>query len=224
MNIFSNISNKYLTASNSFLLTLVIFTVFFIPFFPIQWHRFLYNLFFTLIFLLSTLALSKYRTKMLLMAFIVILIVWISDVLNLSALNALSFLTNILFFDFIVVLLILQIASSKTVTLQVILESINAYLMLGLSFSILISLVCVIDPGAFSFKHLATHAESNISYFSDYTYYGFVTLTTLGYGDIAPLTPVAKSLSNFISITGQLYVAIIIAALVSKYLGQKNSN
>jgi len=158
------------------------------------------------------------------MAFIVILIVWISDVLDLSALNALSFLTNILFFDLIVVLLILQIASSKTVTLQVILESINAYLMLGLSFSILIALVCVIDPGAFSFKHLATRAESNISYFSDYTYYGFVTLTTLGYGDIAPLTPIAKSLSNFISITGQLYVAIIIAALVSKYLGQKNSN
>jgi len=158
------------------------------------------------------------------MAIIVILIVWVSDALDLYILNTLSFLANILFFDLIVVLLILQIANSKTVTLQVILESINAYLMLGLSFSILIALVCVIDPGAFSFKHLATRAESTISYFSDYTYYGFVTLTTLGYGDIAPLTPVAKSLSNFISITGQLYVAIIIAALVSKYLGQKNSN
>jgi len=103
-------------------------------------------------------------------------------------------------------------------------ESINGYLLLGMSFSILIALVCVIDPTAFSFKHLTGQMNPSISYISNYIYFGFVTLSTLGYGDVVPISPAAKSLAIFTSITGQMYVAIIIAALVSKYLGQKSSN
>lgn len=102
-------------------------------------------------------------------------------------------------------------------------ESINGYLMLGMSFSILIGLVCIIDPTAFSFKHLSETMNPSISYVSNYIYFGFVTLSTLGYGDVVPLTPAAKSISIFTSITGQMYIAIIIAALVSKYLSQKSA-
>jgi voltage-gated potassium channel Kch len=122
-----------------------------------------------------------------------------------------------------VVLFILQIARAKTVTPRVIMESINGYLLLGMSFSILIALVSVIDPNAFSFKHLAEQINPSISYVSNYIYFGFVTLSTLGYGDVVPISPAAKSLAIFTSISGQMYVAIIIAALVSKYLGQKKS-
>jgi len=100
-------------------------------------------------------------------------------------------------------------------------ESINGYLMLGMSISILIALVCVFDPNAFSFKHLTEQMNPAISYVSNYIYFGFVTLSTLGYGDVVPLSPAAKSLAIFTSITGQLYIAIIIAALVAKYLSQK---
>jgi voltage-gated potassium channel Kch len=66
--------------------------------------------------------------------------------------------------------------------------------------------------------------DPTLSYVSNYIYFGFVTLTTLGYGDVVPLTPAAKSLAIFTSITGQMYVAIIIAALVSKYLSQPKKN
>ena len=224
MGIFSDISNKFLTASNSALLLLVIFTIFFIPFFPVEWHRILYSLCFTLIFLLSGLALSKFRSKILNIAIIVIIIEWLSELLSLSILNTISFLANIVFFDLIVILFILQIARAKTVTPQVIMQSINGYLLLGISFATLIALVCVIDPNAFSFKHLSETLDPSISYVSNYIYFGFVTLSTLGYGDVVPLTPAARSLAIFTSITGQMYVAIIIAALVSKYLGQKSSN
>ncbi|MGB5849655.1 MAG: ion channel [Ignavibacteriaceae bacterium] len=224
MKFFSNVSNKFLTTSHSVLLLLVIFTIFIIPFFPMEWHRIFYSICFTLIFLLSALALSKDRSKVFNIAIAVILIEWFSELLNLSVLITISFLANILFFDLIVVLFILQISRAKTVTPQVIMESINGYLLLGMSFSILIALVCVIDPDAFSFKHLVEQMNPGISYVSNYIYFGFVTLSTLGYGDIVPLTPAARSLSIFTSMTGQMYVAIIIAALVSKYLGQKSSN
>ena len=224
MNIFSNVSGKFLTASNSLLLLLVVFTIFIIPFFPVELHRIFYSICFTFIFLLSALALSKDRSKVFNIALTVIVIEWLSELLNLSLLSTLSSIVNIAFFDLIVILFILQIARAKTVTPQVIMESINGYLMLGMSFSILIALVCVIDPNAFSFKHLSESMDPSLSYVSNYIYFGFVTLSTVGYGDVVPLTPAARSLSIFTSITGQMYVAIIIAALVSKYLTHSNKS
>ena len=55
----------------------------------------------------------------------------------------------------------------------------------------------------------------------DFIYYAFVTMTTLGYGDITPVGSMARSLSIFFSVTGQLYLTMIIAILVGKYLSQK---
>lgn len=222
MNILSNVSKKFLTTSNSALLLFVIFIIFFVPFFPIALHKFLYSVSYTIVFLLSALALSKYRSKIFNLAVIVIIIEWISEIFKLSTLIGISLIVNICFFILIVALLIHQIAQAKTVTLQVIMESIIGYLLLGLAFSILIAFVCTVDQSAFSFKHLVEEVDPFISYASNYIYFAFVTLTTLGYGDVAPLTPVAKSLSNFISVSGQMYVAVIIAVLVGKYLSQKN--
>ena len=222
MNILSNVSKKFLITSNIALLFLVIFIIFVVPFFPIESHKILYSISYTVIFLLSALALSKYRSRIFNLAVVVIIIEWISEIFNLSALIGISLIVNICFFFLIVTLLIRQIAKAKTATPQVIMESIIGYLLLGLAFSILIAFICAIDPNAFSFKHLVEEVDPFISYASNYIYFAFVTLTTLGYGDVAPLTPIARSLSNFISVSGQLYVAIIIAVLVGKYLSQKN--
>ena len=224
MNFFSNIATRSSNTSNSLLLLFVIFTIFITPFFPIAWHLILYSISITIVFLLSAIALNDYQPKIFYATVLVILIEWLAETLSLSLLTQISFLVNVLFFDLIVLLFILQIAKAKTVTFRVIMESVTGYLMLGLSFSILIGLVCFIDPSSFSFQHLTGEMNPSYSYFSNYTYYAFVTLTTLGYGDVVPLSPAARSLSIFTSITGQMYVAIIIAALVSKYLGQRSKD
>jgi len=223
MKFFSNVSEKFLTISNSSLLLIVFFTIFLIPLFPIEWHKYIYNICYTLIFLLSALALSEHRKRIFKIAILVVAIVWLSEVLNFTLLFKVSLIINIAFFTLLVVMFIQQIAHAKTVTPHVIMESINGYLMLGMSFSILIALISIIVPGSFSLPHLTTVADPTISHLSEYTYFGFVTLTTLGYGDIAPLTPVARSISIFTAISGQLYIAIIIAALVAKYLNQSTS-
>ena len=130
MDIFTNVSKRFLTTSTSVLLLLVIFTIFFIPFFPLELHRNLYSTSYTLIFLLSALALSKYRSKIFNIAVIVVIIEWLSEILNLPVLRNVSLIANIFFFDLIVFLFILQIARAKTVTPQVIMESVSGYLML----------------------------------------------------------------------------------------------
>ena len=223
MQFFSNISSKFLTASNSFILLLVIITIFIIPLFPIEWHRNLYIIFFTIIFLSSALALRKYRTRIFNIALIIVSIEWASLLFELPVISTISFIANLSFFILLVILFIDQIAKAGKVTPQVILETINGYLMLGMSFSILVGLLCTIDPSSFSFKHLTENTSQPISYFSNYSYYSFVTLSTLGYGDVVPVSSAAKSLSIFISVSGQMYVAIIIAAIVSKYLNQKRA-
>jgi len=220
MKYFSTHDKGFLITSNIALLFFTLFTIFIIPFFPIELHKTLFSISFTAIFLLSAIALEKNRGKIFNLAVLVVIIEWLSEILNFQYLSQLSLLANIVFFDLLVILFIFQIARAKTVTPQVIMESINGYLMLGLSFSILIALISTIDQNAFSFPHLTANAVQNVSQFSNYTYYGFVTLTTLGYGDVVPHSSAAKSLSILIAITGQMYIAIIIAALVAKYLNQ----
>jgi hypothetical protein len=72
---------------------------------------------------------------------------------------------------------------------------------------------------AFSFPHASSILGSKVSYFGDYLYHGFVNYTTLGYGDILPQVPFAKSLAILMSVSGQIYLAVIIAMLVGKYVG-----
>ncbi|WP_448562677.1 potassium channel family protein [Trichothermofontia sp.] len=52
-------------------------------------------------------------------------------------------------------------------------------------------------------------------------YYSFVTLATIGYGDITPITPLARTLSITLGIAGQMYLTILVAMLVSKYLNSQ---
>jgi hypothetical protein len=133
-------------------------------------------------------------------------------------LDSLAALANVLFFLYIVFHLVKQVARSKIVDLDVILESINGYLLVGLSGSVLFWLVYRELENAFIF------ASTGAKQFSDFVYFGFITLTTIGYGEITPISGVARLLAISVGISGQLYIAIIIATLVGKYLVQQTNN
>ena len=117
-------------------------------------------------------------------------------------------------------ILIIQIAKAKNVTMRVLIESISVYLLLGISFSIIVALLDSINPISFNFNKISGSVNSDYLYNIDFMYFTFVSFTSTGYGDYLPLTPTAKSLSILISITGQLYIAIIIAMIVGKYLSK----
>jgi len=58
----------------------------------------------------------------------------------------------------------------------------------------------------------------------DWIYFSFVTITTLGYGDITPLTQTARTLSFLEAIVGQFYIAVLVAGLVSAYISTKQDS
>jgi hypothetical protein len=87
--------------------------------------------------------------------------------------------------------------------------AVAAYLLLGLGWALAYELVALLAAGAFSGTGLAGAERPSFVYFS------FVTLTTVGYGDVTPVHPVARSLAVAEALTGQLYPAILLARLVS---------
>ena len=108
----------------------------------------------------------------------------------------------------------------RHVTAHLIYGAINLYLLVGLSFAFFIALMEFIVPGSFSgLQKLSTGGDP----MATYIYFSFVTMTTLGYGDITPLTGQAGTLVYIEAIFGQLYIAIMIARLVGLYVAQDAS-
>jgi hypothetical protein len=93
---------------------------------------------------------------------------------------------------------------------------IAAYLLLGLTWANAYELVALTDPAAFA-GAVAAAAEG-----APWVYYSLVTLTTMGYGDITPVSPLARSLAVGEALTGQLYLAILISRLVALELQSRN--
>lgn len=216
--------NSYLKKlSDSSLLISVIFTIFIIDLFPSSIFYILYPIGYSLIFILGATAVNKYRSGIFALALFILILQWISFLFVLPLLSETLNFFSILFFIIIVVSFIGQVAKAKEVSPRVILESINGYLLLGLAFSIVIALVMRFNPDAYNFPGIDVTTVNQQGHFGSYIYYAFVTLTTLGYGDVIPKTPGTKSLAIFIAVVGQFYIAIIIATLVSKYLNQKRS-
>ncbi|MCA9672044.1 MAG: two pore domain potassium channel family protein [Myxococcales bacterium] len=93
--------------------------------------------------------------------------------------------------------------------------AIAIYLLLALTFAALYALVLSLDAKAFYID--AARAGRAAVQRSDLLYFSVSTLTTLGYGDITPVSPVARALTMFESVTGVMFIAVLVARLVSLY-------
>ncbi len=119
-----------------------------------------------------------------------------------------------LFFAYVASLVLRDVFLSRTVTAQTIMGAICAYILLGMLWGYLYSLVNALQPGAFSDNIEGTGLIGRFVYFS------MVTLTTLGYGDITPVSAVARGLAVVQATLGQVYLTVLVARLVGIHLTQ----
>ena len=98
--------------------------------------------------------------------------------------------------------------------------AICVFLLLGIIWSFAYSLVEVALPGSFSGFSPGHDPRSD----SGWLYFSFVTLTTLGYGDITPESAVARTLAFMQAVVGQFYIAVLVAGLVSAYISEKQGS
>jgi hypothetical protein len=137
--------------------------------------------------------------------------------------EVLGAISSCLFLAVTVVALVSRLFIVKSVTLDTISASICAYLLMGVAFAYGFAVVELQNPGAFSaalFQRQTGNIAPLISSLHSFIYYSFVCLTTTGFGDISPVSEGARSLSVMEAVSGQLYMAILIARLVGLEVAQ----
>jgi hypothetical protein len=102
-----------------------------------------------------------------------------------------------------------------------ILGAICLYLLMGLIWAVIYTLLQL------NFENAFNNINNNKAWFSlfpDFIYFSFVTLTTLGFGDISPALPLARFLVYFEAIVGQFYLAVLVASLVGSHMATVNNH
>ena len=129
--------------------------------------------------------------------------------------SALARLTIVLLIMAMPVVILARIMRHPVVTGETVMGAICVYLLVGLVFSIGYQLIDRIDDAAF-----AGVADGN---WPDMHYFSFVTLTTLGYGDITPTTNFARSIAVFEAVVGNVFLVTLVAFLVGNLGRQRHS-
>ncbi len=112
--------------------------------------------------------------------------------------------------------LLRDVMRSSSVGTITILGAVCVYLLFGLVGSDVYALILSLDPGALSVSdRLVEGAQGGRATLSLTLYYSFVTMTTLGFGDITPVSGAARAVTTVQAVMGQLYIAVIVARLVA---------
>ena len=212
---------KHIYAYLFFTLILLLF------FFPLlhNFHgvwEFLFNLFLLATLLTGVLAASKHHLQFLISVVIAVVVLSssvASKVFDQQWLLITTMLSGALFFILIAVDMVLDVYSSvNRVTGDTIFGAISVYLMFGLIFAFVFQLFHVIAPESFTIPDTMIQTRDDV--FPAFVYYSFVTMTTLGYGDITPQSPEAAVLTYMAALTGQIYLVVMVAYIVGTYVSQ----
>jgi hypothetical protein len=127
---------------------------------------------------------------------------------------------GLLFIGFVIVNILRYIMRASRVNAEVVCAGISVYLLIAIMWAMVYKLLGDIDPQSFYFANVPgaeqTMTNSNSFYFS------FATISSVGYGDITPVSKVARMFSVMEAITGLFFMAVLISRLVSLY-APKNS-
>ena len=118
--------------------------------------------------------------------------------------------------------IIKQVWKAKVVGKNVILGLISGYISLGLLAFFLCLTIEIIDPNSFS-SLVGTGFGDGVKS-EQLMYFSYITLMTIGYGDILPVSPIAQKAAMFIGLIGQFYLVILTAIVVGKYINQTAKN
>ena len=137
-----------------------------------------------------------------------------------TGLGALSW--GVLFFSYTTVSVFINIIRGTRVNIETLYGAVTVYLLIGITYTSIYILIESVYPG--SFNMISKQGLVYPSRLHDLLYYSFVTLTTLGYGDITPIRAPARILSVSEAVIGQLYLTILVARLVGLHISSISKN
>lgn len=211
-------SLSYLRRDNSMSLLLIILVLTVFVLYPlagnhILWMRVL-ALFIGINFITGVFILTQSRVKRLLGLGVTLTVFAVSllDDGDSMTMRILEYSLWILYFLLLGLMLVQRVFSGDEVNIFRIEGAIAAYIIFGLMFAFGYMLIYVVDPSAFNLHERLQMGDHRSGF--HFVYFSFVTLCTLGYGDISPVSHIAQSVAIFEALFGILFPAILIARLV----------
>jgi len=143
--------------------------------------------------------------------------IWVQYFVRHDAIFLIGRICGVFFIAFTIFHVLRHIFQEKDVTKDTIAAAAAVYMLFALMWAFIYALLDKIQPGSFAGSAVQTLTEGNL-----FLYYSFVTITTLGYGDITPATYIASHLVVLEAIVGQLYLVVLVAWLVGMYVSKKS--
>ena len=195
------------------------------------WHpylgRFTVAVCFTLMLLSAVYAIGQRRRTVfaaLSLAVPAILLSMLNVLLNWQGIVIAYHLLGILFLGYTVVVILVFLSREQRVTFNMIFASLCVYLLLGVLWAEVYSLLEVLEPKSFVFVYAEEPSGRSMRFGGERTvfplYFSLVTMTTLGYGDIVPMSSAARMFAAVQAVTGQLYLTVLVARLVGLHISQ----
>jgi hypothetical protein len=139
---------------------------------------------------------------------------------NNTAVEAMDAAIYAIFFLYTALLIFRHVLSFGPVYADRVHAALSVYILLALSWAFIYGLIEIISPGAFSLAATSTDAAARPEgayLLADMIHFSIATLTSTGYGDITPLTPFARSMSQLEQLVGIFYIAVLISRLIGLY-------
>ena len=191
---------------------------------------FVISLLFVVVLLSAVFAVSQTRATAiiaLLLAIPAVILQGLQTWLATDGLEIAGHILGILILGYAVVLVLKFLFVSRRVSSDLICASLCVYLLLGILCALAYSLFYYLDPTCFAFS-FAENDEAEVMRFGGERtfiaiYYSFVTMSTLGYGDIVPISSPARTCAALQAVVGQLYLAVLVARLVGLHIAHSTA-
>lgn len=142
---------------------------------------------------------------------------WTDNIFINSPFHNISIFSGILFYFYIIGLLLYYVFKQRNVAIELIYAALAGFLLLGIAWSNIYYLIYSIEPSSFTNLDIG-HADLRYKL----VYFSFITISTLGYGDIIPTNAIAQSWCILEAIIGQIYMVVLVAGLVGGFTNTMN--
>ncbi|MFY9942979.1 MAG: potassium channel family protein [Desulfobacterales bacterium] len=179
----------------------------------------LMNLCYTLVLLAAVYAVSQSRRQLVsaaLLALPMLVTLWAAPTVKIPHLENWGLAFGSAFLAFVLVMILGHIARCRRIERDLLFGAIVVYLLMGLMWAFAFELLEGLTPGAFKFPESPIGEDPY-----RFVYFSFVTLATLGYGDMIAATPLAGALSILEAVIGQMYLVVGVGWLVGIHISQK---
>jgi voltage-gated potassium channel len=182
--------------------------------------RWMFDIFMTSVFVSGIYAGSQKKTHVvvaIILATPLLISIWAPDFDRIPNFFIFGKICGIAFFAFTIIQIVRFIISQHEVTVDLIAGAASVYLLMALMWAFIYQVLELFHPGSFGLSQ--ARLQENPLFF---IYYSFVTITTLGYGDIVPLSPAASSFSILEAVVGQLFLVVLISWLVGMHVSKRS--